>query len=85
MALDYRAANRQGNSGVKLENPLGMIRGRSVEALPMGVPELRQREHAASGLLPVDCIELAKGTQENEPQYPDARTSPVCWRKSGAA
>ena len=76
MTPENRAANRQGNPGVKLENPLGMIRGRSVEARPMGGPALRQREPAASGLLPHDCIELAKGSQENEPQNPDARSSP---------
>lgn len=57
----------------KLENPLGMFRGRSVEAPPGG----RGMSHAADArLLPHDCIELAKGTQENEPQYPDARSLP---------
>ena len=77
MALEYRAANRQGNLGVKLENPLGMIRGRSVEARLDGCAGASATRYAAAGPLPVDCIELAKGTQENEPQYPDARTSPA--------
>lgn len=39
------------------------------------VQALRQRDDAALGLLPHECIELAKGAQENEPQHPDARSS----------
>lgn len=42
------------------------------------VQALRQRDDAASGLLPHECIELAKGAQENEPQHPDARSSSLC-------
>ena len=76
MTLENRAANRQGNLSVKLENPLGMFRGRSVEARLDGCAGASATRYAASGLLPHDCIELAKGSQENEPQNPEARTSP---------
>ena len=80
MALEYRAANRQGNLGVKLENPLGMFRGRSVEARLDECAGASATRYAVAGLLPHDCIELAKGSQENEPQNPDARTSPRHYR-----
>lgn len=57
----------------ELENSLGVFRGRSVET-PPGVSGMPRA--AVARLLPHERIELAKGSQENEPQNPDARSLP---------
>src|SRR6185369_17807436 len=53
----------------ELENSLGVSRGRSVETLPA---VRRMPRAAVDQTAPTRfASKLAKGTQENEPQYPD--------------
>lgn len=57
----------------ELENPLGVFRGRSVETSSV---DRGMSRAAVARLLPDEYRQLAKGSQENAPQNPDASHAP---------
>lgn len=55
------------SSTVRLENPLGVLGGRSVEALSRARNE--KRRHAATSLGSIEARKLANGAQESDLQH----------------